>query len=258
MRQALRALGWATKILWILIIVFAATIVYSALPMNFRMGFGEPQAAFSDGVIVMSFPLIINNSGYYPVSDLNLTTSLMDDEGNLVSTSTTFVPLIARSSNLEKSHNVSLSLNDLNLTRFLFEDSDFTADLSIAMKFARVVPLQVATEMAIPWGAPLYNFSVGEMTPQFNGTHYLGAVPISFENHSPFLNVTGAIRFEILNDEGEPVVSGEKIVDVPSHSGYGGQVELIVDDLAKITANRQARVSFETSMFNFRMVIPYG
>jgi len=257
MRQALRALGWATKILWILIIVFAATIVYSALPMNFRMGFGEPQAAFSDGVIVMSFPLIINNSGYYPVSDLNLTTSLMDDEGNLVSTSTTFVPLIARSSNLEKSHNVSLSLNDLNLTRFLFEDSNFTAELSIAMKFARVVPLQVATEMAIPWGAPLYNFSIGEITYYPNGT---GVVPISFENRSPLLNVNGTIRLEIYNNRGEPVGSGEKRVDVPSNYGrYVDEIELIVDDPAKITPSGQVHVSFETSMFNFGpVVIPYG
>jgi len=253
MRQALRALGWATKILWILIIFFAATVIYSAL--NFRMDFGEPQATFSDGVIVMSFPLLIDNHGYYPVSDLNLTTRLIDNEGNLVSTSTTFLPLIAYSSNLEKSHNISLSLSNLNLTYFLFQDSNFEADLSIAMKFARAVSLQVATDMIIPWGAPLYNFSVGEMTYR-NGT---GVVPVSFENHSSFLNVTGAIRFEIYNNRDEPIGSGEKFVDVPSHSGYGDQIELVVDDPAKITTNGQVYVSFETSMFSFGpMVMPYG
>lgn len=257
MRQALRALGWATKVLWVLIIFFAATVIYSAL--NFRMGFGEPQATFSDGVVVMSFPLLIDNHGYYQVSDLNLTTRLIDNEGKLVSTSTTIVPLIAYSSNLEKSHNISLSLSNLNLTYFLFEDSNFEADLSIAMKFARAVSLQVATDMIIPWGAPLYNFSVGEMTYRFNGTHYLGAVPISFENHSSFLNVTGAIRFEIYNNRGEFVGSGGKIVDVPSYSGCGDQIELIVDDPTKITTSGQARVSFETSMFSFGpMVVPYG
>ena len=41
MRYVVRALGWATKILWILIIVFSVTAVYSAL--NVRMGFGEFQ-----------------------------------------------------------------------------------------------------------------------------------------------------------------------------------------------------------------------
>ncbi len=257
MRQALRALGWATKVLWILIIVFAATVAYSAL--NFRMGFGEPQASFSDGVIVMSFPLIINNSGYYPVSDLNLTTRLIDNRGTLISTSTTFLPLITHNSNLEKTHNISLSLNDLNLTHFLFEDSNFTADLSITMKIARAFSLQTATDMVIPWGAPLYKFSIGEITYRSNGTHYLGDVPISFENHSPFLSVTGIIRFEVYNNRSEYVGSGEKFVDVPSHSGYGDQIELIIDYPANITANGQARVSFETSMFSFGpMVMPYG
>jgi hypothetical protein len=256
MRQALRALGWATKVLWILIIVFAATAVYSAL--NFRMGFGEPQATFSDGIIVMSFPLIINNSGYYPVSDLNLTTSLIDNKGTLISTSTTFLPLINHNSNLEKAHNISLSLNDLNLSCFLFEDSNFTADLSITMKIARAFSLRVATDMAIPWGAPLYNFSFGEMTLQSNTTHYFGVIPLSFENHSSFLNVTGAIRFEVYNNRGELLGSGEKIVDVPSYSGYRDQIELVVDDPAKITANGQVYVSFETSMFSFGpMVVPY-
>jgi len=257
MRQALRALGWATKVLLILIIIFCVTSAYSAF--NLRMGLGEPQATCSEGILLVSFPFFVNNSGYYDLSDLNLTTQVMDQNGTILSYSATFVPLVARGSNIVIMHNVSINLDNTNLTRLLFQDDNFEASMAIAMKFARTIPIEILMNKTMPWGAPFYNFSIGEITYSFNGTHNLGVAPIIFENHSPFSNVAGTIQFEIYNDEGEKVGSCLKSLDVPSNSGYQDQIDFVVDDPLKLTPSGQMYVFFETSMLSFGpVVIPYG
>jgi len=257
MRQALRALGWATKVLLILIIIFCVTSVYSVF--NLRMGFGEPQAMCSEGILLVSFPFFVNNSGYYDLSDLNLTTQVIDHNGTILSSSATFVPLVTRGSNIVTMHNVSINLDNTNLARLLFQDDNFEASMSIAMKFARTIPIEILMNETIPWGAPFYNFSIGGITYSFNGTHYLGVASISFENHSHFSNVAGTIQFEIYNDKGEYVGSCRKSLDVPSNSGYEDQIELVIDDPTKLTPSGQVYVFFETSMLSFGpVVIPYG
>ncbi|MGQ9461312.1 MAG: hypothetical protein ACUVRA_08825 [Candidatus Bathyarchaeaceae archaeon] len=259
MRYAVRALGWATKIFWIFIIVFSATSVYSA--MNVRMSFGEPQLSTSSESLVISIPLFINNSGFYDLSELNITVSVMDYNGSLMLTSTTYVPSIPKDSNIETMHNISMSLNN-TISRaeiYLFNDTIFNLDMSMKLNFARVIPFQVSMNKTIPWGAPLYNFSVGQISyDYYNTTHQRVTVPLSFENHSPYFGVDGTMRIEMCNDRGETVASGTSSLDVPSHSKYEDQVELIVDVL-KLTRSGEVRFYFETSMFSFGpVVMPYG
>jgi len=259
MRYAVRALGWATKILWIFIIVFAGTSVYSA--MNVRMGFGEPQVFLSSGFVILSIPLFVNNSGFYDLSELNLTVDAVDYNGSLVSTSTTFVPLIPRGGSVETEHNVSMSLDDITseALNYLFNDTIFNVDLSMKVNFARVVPFQVSMNKTIPWGAPLYNFSIGQVSyDYYNLTHQRVVVPLSFENHSPYFGIDGTMQVEIHNSMDELVGSRTLSLNVPSHSRYEGQVELIVDG-SKFTESGEVHFSFETSLFILGpVVIPYG
>jgi len=259
MKYAVRALGWATKILWILIIVFAGTSVYSA--MNVKMSFGEPQAFLSSGFVILSIPLFVNNSGFYDLSELNLTVDAMDYNGSLVSTSTTFVPLIPRGSSVETAHNVSISLDDItsDVLNYLFNDTIFNVDLSMKVNFARVIPFQVSMNKTIPWGAPLYDFSIGQISyDYYNLTHQRVVIPLSFENHSPYFGIYGTMQVEIYNSGDELVGSRTLSLNVPSHSAYEDQVELIVD-ISKLTESGEVHFSFETSMFSLGpVVMPYG
>lgn len=257
MKNAARALGWATKALWILLIVFSITSLYSALSLG--IGFGEPQVSYSEDAMVTSMPFRIHNTGFYDITDLNVTTVITDTEGRAVSSSTTFVPLIAAGSDAEVMHNISLSLSDLNLTALAFEDTNFETNTIIALKFARAIPVQMSTNTSIPWGAPLYNLSIGEIGYSFNGTHFVGTADLSFENHSPFFNVTGTIRYELYNSGGERLSSGETTVDVPSYSGYQGQMRLVLDDPTKLTPSGEIHVYFDTTVFSIGpVVVPYG
>jgi len=259
MRYAVRALGWATKILWILIFAFSATAVYSA--MSVRIGFGESQVFLSDETVIISIPLFINNTGLYDLSELNITADVTDYNQSLLSTSTTFVPLIPRGSSVETTLNISISLDDITskAQTYLFNDTIFNVDLSARLDFAQAIPFQASTNMTIPWGAPLYNFSVGQISYNYlNLTHQEVIIPISFENHSPHFGVDGFMQVEIYNDNDELLGSSVSDLNVPSHSSYDSQVEMIVD-VSKITGSGEVHFFFETSAFSIGpVVMPYG
>jgi len=256
MRQAIRALGWATNILWVMIIVFSVTSFYSAMNVFPNVHFGQPQFFSSNGVVVMSLPFSINNTGYYDISELNITTHIMDHKGASISTSTTLVPLIPRGNSAEEKHNVSINVNDITqrgLDYLLFNDSVFNVSMFIALKFAYIIPLQVSTKGTMPWGAPLYNFSIGKISyGLYNLTHYKVVIPLSFENHS-FFSLNGTIRFEVYNGENERLGYGTTSVNVPPNTGCKELVEVIVrGDPREIT---EVRVYLDTSLFSFGPVV---
>lgn len=259
MKHAVRALGWTTNILWITIIAFTGTAIYSAL--NLSMSFGQPQVFFSDSLLIWSFPISVNNTSYYDISELNLTVTLVDHNGSVVSTSTTFVPLIPRSSSIETANNVSLNLNEIieRAPSYLFNDTVFNVNISMGLRYAYVFAFQFSHNTTIDWGAPLYNFSTGGISYQpHNSTYQKAIIPVSFENHSPFLNMTGMIRLEIYNDEDYLIGSGITNINVQSYSLYEDQIEAFVES-SRVTEAGSVHLYFETSLFSFGpLVMNYG
>jgi len=259
MKPAIRALGIATTIIWILLVVFSATAVYSV--MNLRIGFEEPQFSPSSKGVVLSLPFFINNSGYYDISELNITTRITDSNGTLLTLSKTFVPVVSTGSNVEAAHNISIELSDvMERIELIFNDSFFVFDTLVTLNFAYVVPVQLSMNMTVPWGAPFSNISIGEISVlSFNSTHVRVVVPVSFENHS-FFDITGTMQLEIYNDIGELVTSGETSLNVQAQSAYNEQVGmyLSVADVSKLTESGRVHLMFETPMFAVEQWIPYG
>jgi len=168
------------------------------------------------------------------------------------------VPLIPRNSNIKTTHNASMNVTDIisKAQIYLLNDNIFNVNASMKLIFAHAIPFKVSMNKTIPWGAPLYNFSIGKVS--YNLTHQRVIIPLSFENHSPYFGVDGTMRVEILNSRGEPAGSETLSMDVPPHSGYNGQVELVVD-ASKFTLSGEVRFFFETSLFSFGPVMmPYG
>ena len=244
-RQALRALGWITTILWISVMAFGFTVAYSVT--NLRADIGHPQILLSNGLITITLPFFINNTGFYDISELSVTTSMKDYNGSLLSTSTTLVPVIPPDSAVEKIHNVSISLDYLtqNLSYMLLNDGDLIVDARIAMTLAHAIPLWISTDMTIRWGAPLYNFSIGEIS--FNLITQKTIVPLSFENHSPF-SINGTMRLEIYNGNNEWLGSGTTQVIVPPNSVYKDKIEVSVD-VSKLTEKGNILLYFESPAF---------
>ena len=262
MKPAIRALGLATTILWILIIVFSVTALQSII--NLDIGFGEAQIFPSSKGMMFSLPFFINNTGYYDISELNVTTRITDYNGTLLALSKTFVPLVSRGSSVETAHNISVDLRDvmsMDYIQLFLNDSFFGLDTSIALNFAHIIPLQISTNATIPWGAPFSNFSVGEISvsPDYNDTHGEVVIPLSFENHA-FFGITGTMQLETYNDVNELVASGKTDLDVPSQHTYEGQVYAYasLDDVSKLTESGNVRIIFETPMFIVDWWAPYG
>jgi len=264
MKQAIRALTIATLILWTFIIAFAATAIYSVINLSKGIDFGEVQFFPSSKGVVLSLPFSINNTGYYDIAELNVTTRMTTHNGTLLALSETLVPLIASGSSIEKVHNISIDLNDIismGYDELFFNDSSFGFDAFVSLNFAYAIPVQMSINMSIPWGAPLSNLSIGEISvdPLYNSTHSKVVIPVSFENHS-FFDIVGTMKLEIYNDIDELVTSGQTNINVSSNSGYNEPVEMYLSlgDLSKLTESGKIRLVFESPMFTAEQWITYG
>ena len=250
MKYAIRALGWVTTILWILVILFSATVVYSAMQVGITPG--EPQVTASDGTIITSIPFSVNNTGFYDISNLNITTQVTDKNGIVISNSTTFVPLIQKGSVTTETHNVSLSLNDViakNLTYMFINDTVLSMDMFVALTYANAIPLKISLNTTMPWGAPFYNLSIGEIsvvTPQQVN------VSLRFENHAFFV-LNGNITVELVDSSDQLIGAGKTSMYVFPQSIYEGSIEVAVTGDPKNIV--KVRLYFDTDLFSFGPVV---
>jgi hypothetical protein len=263
MNVPIRMLGIATSIFWILLVAFIALAAYSVKDLNFD--FGEPQFTIApDGELIFSLPLSVDNRGYYSLKEFHLSTVFSDAEGVEISRANTFVPVIPRGENMTILHNVTLSTASLleKGEQYLFNDSNLNVSVTAGLNFAELLPAQISTNFTFPWGAPFYNFALGEpLYGRFDSTHGAVAVPMSFENHAVF-DVAGNIRVELYDSVGSLLGESQTIVDVPQGSSYAGSVAFHVPlNAASLSAaqNGHFNVYFDIGLFEYGpLVIPYG
>ncbi len=261
MKIAIRMLGIATIILWLVILFFSVTAVYSV--MNLGVNLGEVQMLPSSKGITFSLPFSIDNNGYYEIADLNLTTCVTDPDGTLIDLTETFVQSIPRDTTVNATHTIPLDLDSImsmDYLPFLFEDSEFNVEIFVGLNFAQAVPVQLSTNATIPWGAPLADFSVGSVSVSpLNSTHAEASIPLSFENHA-ILDLTGTLTLELYNDSQNMITSGETVIRVPSHQSYSDRIVMYtsLQDASKVTSSGKVHVIFETPMFTVDWWDQYG
>lgn len=258
MNVPLRALSWVTRFFWIIALAFAVTCAYSATLI--RANFGEPAVTSTEKDFTITLPIIFDNRGYYNIADFNVTTSIADYENRQISKATTYIAQIPPQNNANIFHNVSFNQNEI-VTRadYLFNDSNFTLYGSIHLNYASLIPFRVETNKTIPWGAPLFNFTIGiPAYSAYDTAHLRTKVPITFQNHSPYFSVTGTIQVEIFNDRGQLIGENTPSIDVPSNTDYDDKVGMLVNT-GMFTGRGQIRVNIRTEIFDYGpMVINYG
>ena len=252
-------IGIATTFFWIFLIAFAASAFYSVKDLHFD--FGDPQVSVTpENKLLVSLPITITNVGYYNIGFFNVTTEISDEEGSTIMRGSTFVPVILKGDTVTTVHNMTIDVNDLlqNHQNYLFNDTEMRINEIVGMRIAEVIPIQASTNLSEPWGAPLYNFALGEIEyAAYNLTHLRAVVPISFENHA-FFDLTGNIQMRMYNSTDLLLGEGQTAIEAVQNSPYNGYVELYVPT-AGITANGRFEVDFITPFFNIGpLVIPYG
>lgn len=244
----IRTLAWATYIFWIVLIFFSLTAVYSAVQVAQGFRFGEPQTSTYQGTSTLSLPLRINNAGFYDIANLNLTTLVRDSSGVSVSDSSTFVQLIPHGMDSSLKHNITLDVGSMNLSQLshlLFSDDDLTVDATVTLDYADVIPFALGTNLSMPWGAPLYNLTLGS----FSMSGASATVPFSFDNHS-FFDLNGTVRLEIVDSLDHVVGQGTTNIFALPHSDYSNNVTVTVSGVPAA-----ARLYFQTSVFDFGPVV---
>jgi len=261
MNITIKMLSIATFILWIVIIFFSITAVLSV--MNLNVGIGEMQMRPSSKGIIFSLPFSINNEGYYELADLNLTTIITDPNGTILDQTETFVDSIPQGSSINESHTVAIDLDtirSLDLVPLLLNDSSFNLEVLAELNFARAVPVQLSSNVSIPWGAPLAHFSVGTISiSSYNNTHEEATIPIYFENHA-IIGMQGMLKLEVYNDSNEHIMSGEGIINAPSQQTYSDRIIAYprLQDSTKLTNSGRVHVFFVTPMFEVELWEQYG
>ena len=263
MRQSIRALGWASKILWIATAAFMLTSLYSPLKLILerQIDIGSPQPSFSNGTMTVSIPFFVNNTGFYDISELKVATSATDCNSTLISTSTTSVENIPRGGSITETHAICVSIDDFvskNLTYLLLNDTAIILDVSVDLKIARVIPLKVSTSVNMSWGAPFYNASIriADFPEPYNATHHSITAWSSFENHSPF-DANGTLRLEIFNEREEFIGLWIDPVSAPSGGKYREKVTIYVKP-SKFSGTGEVLAYFEGPLGSVEWGFAYG
>jgi hypothetical protein len=253
-------MGIATTLLWILLIAFFVSAVYSIKDVDFRLDFSRLSTPYltADNKLVFSVPVNISNRGFYDLGSFNMTTVISDEEGSINLRDSTFVDVVRKGENVTTFHNISLNVDSL-LQNYLFNDTSLKIKATIGMSIAKVIPIQVATSQPVPWSAPISNLSVGLSTPRFlNMTHVLLTVSISFENRNDFVDVGGFMKLRGYNDANVFLGESQARIDASRHSSCNTSAELPVR-ISDVTGRGYFEVYFVISSATYGpKVFPYG
>ena len=241
MRQAVKVIGLAVTVATIILIAFIGTMVYS-LYTTFATGeavyFGDVDYKFSDGAITLIIPVYMNNTGLYDMTDINITTVVVDERGNQLSCATTMIPVVKRGSTWEGFHELTISLSQIverNLTYLLFEEADLYTDVLMSFTYARAVTLGVSVEgVEVPWGPPLYGLNVTDVTLRFEDATPVAEMRMYFENRSP-IDLVGTLTVELRNADGTLVAMGTVDLNAPSWTAWSGVIRMPLEDVNLIT-----------------------
>ena len=252
MNVPIRMIGIVTSILWIMLITVVALAAYSVKDLNFD--FGEPKFIVApNGELTFSLPLYIDNRGYYNLKEFHLSTVFSGAEGAEISRDNTYIPIIAHGENTTILHNVTLNMFSLleNDEQYIFNDNDLHVSVTAGFNFADLLPTQISTNFTFQWGAPFYNFALGEtLYEQLDLTQVTIAVPMNFENHAAF-DISGNIRIELYDQVDLLLAESQTPVYIAQHSAFEEEVEF---NIPLSTSSAIRRTSLSRILF-FKAVI---
>jgi len=245
-RQTIRALGWAIRILWIIALLLPLTVGISLWSISNpkSIGFQEPVVSFSNKTFSFFVPFHINYTGLYDLIDIGMTVFVR--KGNKIIAPSPFsIPLPNIPAGQLSNLNYSISFNLTEMAEknreLLTEDTGLNLTVSLRFRIAYVIAFEVSTNVMWWWGAPFYNLTVSEA--RYNVTSQTFSGLVDFENHAQF-TTNGTMLFEIYNNQSELIGSGEKFLSVASGESFHEFFESTIDP-SKVTPNIVIRVYFE-------------
>lgn len=254
MRQTIRALTLAITILWIITLVLPITVGFSLLQLANQktIGFREPTFSYSNGNFFLSAPFYINNTGFYDLSDINITI-LAKGHNKTISRFSELFPPVPAGSMINESYDISFSLSELlsKDSELLTDDTNLDLSVYLFFRIAYLIGLGGSTNITTSWGAPFYNLTALAYPYDYSSQRLL--LSLGFENHAYF-EVNGTMLLEVYNNRSELIGSVTENLNVPSDNSFSNYYELTIDSL-QITTNGVIRVYFDNTMIQEEEVI---
>lgn len=255
-------LSWAIKLLTASTIVFllAGILSISLLALSatqMKITPGTPKAEVTETSAKITIPIQISNQGFLTIKSLTLQTTILDKNSEKLAEGKTGPLDVPTKSDVEVPVSVTLDFKAITpeaLRRLAFNDESFTIDIRGGLSLDPLLSLALSARTVLQWGAPLYDFKVGEptFTPR-NVTHILVSVPITFTNKSPYFAVSGRIVAKLYDEADISQGTGLLKVDAPKGSQYQRSLELLMrlpQDLQKLLfTDETLRYRVELQMF---------
>jgi hypothetical protein len=217
-----RALRRASTIALVLLILFAASAVYSAaLTAQSGSNLSSLSETFANnGTLVLSGVLTFNNNGFYQVQGLTLSLRVSNASGNLVGTGQLGPATIpgGQSASYPLTLYIPVSASGPGPS-LLTEDQPLPISVWANATFGYIFPVGLTVSTTRSWGAPFSNLNVSVGAPTVNGSGTFVPITLTFQNHAPFSD-TGTLQFSLLSSGGSRCGGGGFGIDVPSGAPY--------------------------------------
>jgi hypothetical protein len=217
-----RALRRMAVVVLVLLILFTASVVYSAAETaRSSSQLSNVSASFEgNGTLLLSSTLTLSNQGIYPIEGLHLGLRVTNASGTFLG-AVGFGP-----STLASQATTSYALSffvPVGATgpgpSLLTEDQTLPVRIWANATVGYLFPVALTLSDNRSWGAPFadLHFSVG--APTMQGGTVAVPVDLSFEDHAPLADA-GTLQFAILSSRGLTCGSGSFPINVPSESPY--------------------------------------
>ena len=224
--RAARALRWVSAIVFILVILFAVSVGYSA----FEVARSSPQshglsASFApNGTVEIGGSFSLSNPGFYPIEGFELTARIVNASGVFLGQLATGPTTIAPSSDQSFPIALYIPVSETGpAVSLLTVDQYLAVDAWANATYAYLFPISVSLSESRSWGAPFEGLTVTVGTPMAAGGGVAVPVTVSFSNHAAFAQ-DGVLAFVIESSSFANCGSGSYTVDVPP-GGYFDQTQ---------------------------------
>jgi hypothetical protein len=190
----------------------------------------QPSFSFTESDVEIDISLSIGNPGPLPISDVSLMLSVKDgSDATIISGSGgPFKVLAGQTEHL--AFPLILPLSDSSraiLSRLMTGNENLTVTATLLAYVAPLAKLTGRVSADLPWRAPVANLQIS--TPSvalYNSSHLLVTAPMSFENHSPFVDVDTVLHAEIINATGHSAGVGSLDIQAARNSAFSQDLSL--------------------------------
>ncbi len=120
-----------------------------------------------------------------------------------------------------------LALDNASMNSLLFNDRTLNFNVLLSGSYSGS-QFSLSRNLSVDWGAPLFGFSEGNSSlSSFNSTDFLITTPVSFENHSPYINLYAPLSAVLensssLSQEGTGTIN----LQVPPGANFSGALQI--------------------------------